>query len=183
VRTEIQQHLNKIWKKSKLFHLSPESLTSVINLHFQIFPQIFIKNWNVSYGTLYSGKTDSWINLQLKISCQTPFKSNSILLIFLFGIFKGHKKILLGFFHIIVTHFCKIFGLFSRHVVLSLLTLYCIFVFSILAYYLLISQQQFFYTFSLSKFYVEVEKVGRTHIKGCAVVPAHCDTSRQELVM
>jgi hypothetical protein len=58
-------------------------------------------------------------------------------------------------------------GLFSRHFVLSLLTLYCIFVFSILAYYLLISLQQFFYKFSLSKFYVEVEKVGRTHKRMC----------------
>ncbi len=59
---------------SKFFTFSWVSLTPLINIHLWISPQIFKKIWNGPNGIFRSpGKTDTWKNLKLKISCQTPF--------------------------------------------------------------------------------------------------------------
>ncbi len=55
--------------------LSPVSLSSLINIHSRLSPQIFEKSSNDPNGILRgSGDIDSWKKLKSKISCQTSFK-------------------------------------------------------------------------------------------------------------
>jgi hypothetical protein len=74
--TATQQHLNKIRKNflyQNLFHLSPVSLTTVINLYFRIFQRIFVKIRNGPRGILRGrGILIYEKSLKSKFSCQNP---------------------------------------------------------------------------------------------------------------
>ncbi len=76
-RLPIYQHLKKIWKhflSQNIFHLSPVSLTPVINLFFRIYPRIFVKFEMVPME--YLGARGKWYtkkNRGPKISFRLPF--------------------------------------------------------------------------------------------------------------
>ena len=67
------QQKNKKIIPQNFFHLSPVSLTPVINIHSRLSPRIFEK---IRISIAYSEALGTMIyekNLMSKISCQTPF--------------------------------------------------------------------------------------------------------------
>ncbi len=72
-----QRDIKNLCLSQNFSHLLPVSLTTVINLYFRIYSQIFIKNFNGSNRVFRGmGDSDLWKEIETEISCQISFNAS-----------------------------------------------------------------------------------------------------------